>query len=84
MDRKLLTGMYKRFFITFACLLPLLIYLGILLGGHVTNFVRIAIFTLIGGTAFLIEEIINSKLQERRQKKREAFKTKNAKNGSKK
>lgn len=77
MTRKDIAKMFKRFFITFACMLPIFILLGYLLNGRVSNFVMIVIFVVVGGAGYALEELISyNAYQKREQKKEENLKNK--------
>ena len=76
MTRKDITGVYKRFLITFLCMLPVLIGLGFLLDGKVSDVVMIIIYVVVAGAVVAIEEYIHFK----RKKRREMLKEQNAQN----
>ena len=67
MTRKEVTGIFKRFLITFACLAPVLIGLGFLLNGKVSDIVMVVIFVVVAGLGIAIEELVHFKLYQRRQ-----------------
>jgi preprotein translocase subunit SecF len=71
MTRKDVTNLFKRFLITFACTLPLLIALGFLLTNKVSDFVMIVIFVVIAGAVLAIEEYIHYKLYKKRERLKE-------------
>ena len=68
MTRKDVSGIFKRFLITFACMLPILIGLGFLLNGKISDLVMIVIFVVVAGAGIAIEELIHFKLYEKRQR----------------
>lgn len=72
MTRKEIASLFKRFLITFACMTPLLIGLGFLLMGKVSDFVMIVIFVVLAGAGIAVEEYVHFKrVQRREQMKRE-------------
>ena len=80
MTRKDVSGIFKRFLITFACMLPILIGLGFLLNGKISDAVMIVIFVVVAGAGIAIEELIHFKLYQKRQRlKKEREGTKDGK-----
>ena len=79
MTRKEISQIFKRFLITFACMLPIFIGLGFLLSGKVSDAVMIVIFVVVGGLGFAIEEYIHFKRYQKRQELREKEGRKNGK-----
>lgn len=79
MTRKDIANLYKRFFITFACLLPIFIVLGILLGDKIQSWILIVIYVTIGGGVLALEEFIHHKKYMERQAKKEQMEMKNGK-----
>ena len=71
MTRKEITKLFVRFLITFACMLVVLIPIGILLEKKVSDFVMIVIFVTIAGGALAIEEYVHFKLLKRRERLKE-------------
>lgn len=81
MTRKEVTGIFKRFLITFACMLPALIGLGFLIRGKISDVVMIVIFVVIAGAGIAIEELIHFKLYQKRQKLKEEKQKEGTKDG---
>ncbi len=72
MTRKEIANLFKRFLITFVCMLPLFIGLGFLLSGKISDVVMIIIFVVLGGAGVAVEEYIHFKrVQKREQMKKE-------------
>ena len=67
MTRKDATKLFIRFLIVFACTLPVLIPIGLLLTNKISDFVMVTIFVVIAGGAFAVEELIHFKLRQRRE-----------------
>ena len=66
MNRKDITKLFVRFLITFMCCLPVLIALGFLLEGKISDIVEIIIFAIIAGVVFALEEYIHLKIAIKR------------------
>ena len=69
MNRKDVSKLFKRFLITFACSLPLLILVGILIDGKVSDFVMVTVFVAIAGVVLGAEELLYRKYASKRQEK---------------
>ena len=69
MNKKDVSKLFKRFLITFACSLPLLILVGILIDGKVSDFVMVTIFVAIAGVVLGAEELLHYKFASKRQQK---------------
>ena len=72
MNRKDITQLFKRFLITFACSLPLLILVGVLLDSKVSDFVMVVVFVAVAGVIIAAEELIFRKLYLKRKQQRES------------
>lgn len=70
MTRKDIAKLFKRFFITFFCCVPVLLLIGFLLQDKIQDWILTVVFIVIAGGVFAIEEYIHFKLL----KKREALK----------
>lgn len=71
MNKKEITKTALRYLITFLCVAPFLIGLGLLLENKISDFVMIVMFAVLAGGVIVIEEIIHSKLYQRRQRIKE-------------
>jgi zinc transporter ZupT len=69
MTRKDVVKLIKRFLITFLCTLPLLVLIGYLLIGKISNALMTFIFVVIAGGVFFLEEVI--RYQKKQNKKDE-------------
>ena len=69
MNRKDVSKLFKRFLITFACSLPLLILVGIFIEGKVSDFVMVTIFVVLAGIVLALEELLYRKFASKRQQK---------------
>ena len=67
MTRKDATKLFIRFLIVFACVLPVLIVIGLLLTDKISDFVMVTIFVVIAGGVLAIEELIHFKLRQKRE-----------------
>ena len=67
MTRKDATKLFIRFLIVFACVLPVLIVIGLLLTDKISDFVMVIIFVVIAGGVLAIEELIHFKLRQKRE-----------------
>lgn len=67
---------FKRFIITFLLCLPIFILIGVLLQGKIHNGIMIAMFVVIGGIAFAVEELWYSKHKKKQELLREKAKLK--------
>ena len=74
MNKKEITKTALRYLITFLCTAPFLVGLGLLLENKIADIVMIIMFAVIAGGVIVIEELIHSKLYQRRQKIKEARK----------
>lgn len=79
MTRKEIAQVFKRFLITFLCMLPIFIGLGLLLAGKISDVVMIVIFVVVGGFGFAMEEYIHFKRYAKRQELKEKEGNKNGK-----
>lgn len=71
MNKKEITKTALRYLITFLCVAPFLIWLGLTLEKKVSDFVMIIMFAVLAGGAILIEELIHAKLYNRRKRIKE-------------
>lgn len=72
MTRKSIAELFKRFLLTFVCMLPIFIVVGILLQNKVSDVVMTIIFVVLGGAGVALEELIHFKrVEKREQMKRE-------------
>lgn len=76
MTRKEIAKLFKRFLITFACLLPIFIGIGLLLNGKIQNWIMVFIFVTVGGLTLALEEYIHRKNMLDRQQKKEQMENK--------
>ena len=77
MTRKDIAGLFKRFLITFGCSLPVLLSIGFLLKGKVSDFVMIVLYVTIAGTILAIEELIHYKRKQKRELLKEQISSEN-------
>lgn len=77
MTRKDIAGLFKRFLITFGCSLPVLLFIGFLLKGKVSDFVMIVLYVTIAGTILAIEELIHYKRKQKRELLKEQISSEN-------
>lgn len=74
MNRRDIAQLFKRFFITFMCSVPLFLALGFLLENKISNIVMIIVLVILGGAIFAIEEWIAFKQIQKRKKLKEQIK----------
>lgn len=77
MSKKEIAGVFKRFLLTFLCLLPILIGLGFLLNGKVSDIVMIIIFVVLAGAGVAVEELIHFSQVKKREELKQKEKDKN-------
>ena len=71
MNKREITKTALRYLITFLCVAPFLIWLGLTLEKKVSDFVMIIMFAVMAGGIIVLEEVIYSKLYKRRQRIKE-------------
>lgn len=71
MTRKEIVRMFKRFFLMFACCIPIFVGIAFLINGKTSTFVMTLIFIVIGGGAFFIEEVLRNKRRTAGREKRQ-------------
>lgn len=66
--------LFKRFFITFLCCVPVFLGIGFLLDGKIQPWIMTFIFVVIGGGAFALEEFLHNRRVQKREKQKESLK----------
>ena len=67
MTRRDITKLFKRFFMTFFCCVPIFLGIGFLLNGKIQPWIMTAIFVVIGGGVLAIEEYVHYKRVQKRE-----------------
>ena len=75
MTRRDITKLFKRFFITFFCCVPIFLIVGFLLENKIQSYILTIIFVVIGGAIFAMEELIYFKAKQKREKLKDELKS---------
>ena len=67
MTRKDIASLFKRFFITFFCCVPIFLVIGYFLEKKIQDWILTFIFIVIGGSIFALEELIHFKRRQKRE-----------------
>lgn len=76
MTRKDIASLFKRFFITFFCCVPIFLVIGYFLEKKMQDWILTFIFIVIGGSIFAFEELIHFKRRQKRELLKQELKDK--------
>ncbi|MGN1212721.1 MAG: hypothetical protein ACI4TZ_01645 [Christensenellales bacterium] len=76
MTRKDIASLFKRFFITFFCCVPIFLVIGYFLEKKMQDWILTFIFIVIGGSVFALEELIHFKRRQKRELLKQELKDK--------
>ncbi len=76
MTKKEFIKIFKRFFLSFLCCLPIFILIGVFLRQKIGRVWTVVIYVVIGAIAFVLAEIIHKKHEEKMELRREQAKQK--------
>ena len=65
MTKKEIYQLMKRFLISFACCVPLFLFVGVMWGQYFSQAVLVIIFTVFAGLVFALEELYHYKKMEK-------------------